>query len=122
MARIGGVFYVDIDGRTYSTTVDDCEVVIQNEQYETVMSATGGNNYTSKAVTSKISFTMLLTPDLKPSTITAITNNTVKVRLAKEGPESTALLKEARFVGDASVDPTKGTIKCTFEGRGIWYS
>jgi hypothetical protein len=117
--QIGGMAHFKIDGRSYSTT-GEWDIKIQNTKREAVASADGSIHYIEKVQPDVISGKLLLTADLTPANITAITNSTIQVQTLKGGTQSVAVLKNSFFSGDVSVTPIDGTMSVEFTGIGTW--
>ena len=116
MALLKGMAHIRVDGTNFSTD-GAFDIKIQNVKFETMIDADGNIHHSEVKQPSSISGALFLTQDLNPDVLTLATDVTVQIEL-KNG--KVALLKQAVYVGDASVSTVDGTFAINFEGVGKW--
>jgi hypothetical protein len=118
MARVAGTATFIINGRAYSTSVEEGHSIkIQGVKRAAVPSADGAIHYSEEVVQDTISCRLITTPVLNPEVIAQMADATVQVNLNNG---TTAILDDAFFSGDAAVATKDGMMECEFSGRGRW--
>jgi hypothetical protein len=79
------------------------------------MTSTGEMHYSETYVPDKISGTILITDELRPSVLIGLRNCVVQVQLASG---LTAILRNAMFTGDAGLESKDGRFNIEFTGIG----
>jgi hypothetical protein len=120
MARVAGTATFIINGRAYSTGVEEGHSIkIQGVKRAPVPSSDGEIHYSEQVVPDTISARLITTDALNPEVVAAMSNVTVQVNLNNG---NTAILDDAFFSGDATVATRDGMMEVEFTGRGRWLS
>lgn len=113
---IGGMAFIKVDGDQFSSD-GAFTVNILNTQRTAVVGTNGEVHYTEEPVASTVSGTLFTTADLDVKALVEASDVTVTIEL---NSGRVAVLSEAVFTGDASLDAQAGTLEVEFAGRGRW--
>lgn len=118
MAQIGGTAHLKINEASYTVSIEEgCTISLQNNKRDAVIGSDGIAHYTEVPMADKISGTLLLVPGLNPMVITEAENATISL-VMNNG--RTALLSQAFFSGETTVNSKNGTMTFEFTGQGRW--
>lgn len=118
MARIAGTAHLKINGRNYTSSVEDgFQIKIQAVKREPKVGSNGAIHYSESQASSSFSGNILTIPGLNMDAIANEDNATIQIQLANG---QTAIFRNAMFTGDATVDSKNGTMAIEFTGIGRW--
>lgn len=116
MAKIGGTCYVKVDGAQLELT-GGIETPLNTSTKESVVSQSGGVNYTEKHRASYIKGTFVITKDFPIDKIFDSDDMTVTAELANGW---VFVLSNAFVAGESNYNAEEGTAELEFNGEGFY--
>lgn len=112
MARIGGMFYIKINGKLYQAGDGEFSFNVGGLKREAKLSSAGVAGFIAKPQVPYCEGELLLTGDLNINEILSAENSTITLELYNG---KTFALYDAYFAGEGEIN-TEGVIKVRFEG------
>ena len=113
MSRLGGIFYLKINGKIYQAGEGAFTFSLGGVKREAKLSSSGVAGFIAKPLVPYIEGELILSKHLDMADLKDAENVTVTLDLYNG---QTFILSEAFFVGEGEVS-TEGTIKIRFEGK-----
>ena len=113
MSKLGGVFYLKIDGKLYQAGEGAFTFSVGGLKREAKLSSSGVAGFIAKPTVPYCEGELILSKDLDFSELLKAENVTVTLELYNG---KTFILSEAFFVGEGEAS-TDGTVKIRFEGK-----
>lgn len=110
--RIGGIFFLKIDGRQYETS-GEATINLGQNMRKAKLGTTRAVGFIEEPQTPKFDCTILLTSELSLQDITSIQEATIQL-VAPNG--ATYVLRDAYFAGEGEYTTGEGEVSAVFEG------